>query len=177
MPKHPIYTIGHGTRKISELLDLLKKFSIDFLLDVRSRPYSKFNPQFNREDLAASLAHNGIKYVYMGDTLGGRPSDPSCYKVNGKVDYEILRQKDAFRNGIERVKTAYAKDLKVALMCSEIRPGECHRSKLIGSVLHQEKILIRHIDENGEARDQEQISRSRSPVPDPCNHIELLKDK
>ncbi len=160
MPKHPIYTIGHGTRKSSELLDLLKKFAIDFLLDIRSRPYSKFNPQFNREELAASLELHGIKYVYMGDTLGGRPSDPSCYKVNGKVDYEILRQKNAFRIGIERVKTAYEKDLKVALMCSELRPGQCHRSKLIGSVLHQEKISIRHIDEKGEARDQEQISRS-----------------
>jgi len=160
MPKYPIYTIGHSTRMISELLSLLKKFSIDYLIDVRSRPYSGFNPQFNRESLAANLEQAGIKYVYMGDTLGGRPSDPSCYKVNGKVDYDRVRQKDFFQQGMERVKTAYKKDLKVALLCSESKPGQCHRSRLIGNTLHHEKIPVQHIDENGELRDQETISRS-----------------
>ncbi|HWK04176.1 MAG TPA: DUF488 domain-containing protein [Puia sp.] len=167
MPKHPIYTIGHGTRKISELLGLLNKFSIDFLIDVRSRPYSGFNPQFNREALASTLEQEGIKYVYMGDSLGGRPSDPSCYKINGKVDYAILRQKAIFKKGIARIKTAYEKDLRVALLCSESKPGQCHRSKLIGSVLYQEKICLQHIDENGELKGQEQVSNpeSRSSIP------------
>ncbi|HEX9510588.1 MAG TPA: DUF488 domain-containing protein [Puia sp.] len=161
MPKHPIYTIGHGTRKTSELLDLLKQFSIDFLIDVRSRPYSKFNPQFNREELASSLEQGSIKYVFMGDTLGGRPADRSCYKINGKVDYAIVRQKDFFKKGIERIRMAYEKDLRVVLLCSESRPEQCHRSKLIGSVLHQEKILVQHIDENGGLRDQTGLARQQ----------------
>ena len=155
MPQHPIYTIGHGTRSIIELLSLLKRFSIDFLLDVRSRPYSKFNPQYNREHLAASLDRENIKYIYMGDVLGGHPSDTSCYKIDGKVDYELVRQKDFFKKGIERIRTAYEKDLKVVLLCSESKPAGCHRSRLIGTELHRQKILVQHIDESGALRDQE----------------------
>src|SRR5258708_34444218 len=101
----------------------------------------------------------------MGDTLGGRPSDRSCYKINGKVDYAIVRQKDFFKKGIERIRMAYEKDLRVVLLCSESRPEQCHRSKLIGSGLHQEKILVQHIDENGGPQDQTGTTRRRPLFP------------
>lgn len=154
MVKKPLYTIGHGSRKSEDFLALLKEFGIEYLIDVRSQPYSKFNPQYNQNELKFFLERNGIKYVFMGDTIGGRPKDTSCYDSEGKVDYEAVKTKDFFINGIERLKTAYNKDINVVIMCSESKPCECHRSKLIGKVLNSENIILKHIDENGKVKDQ-----------------------
>ncbi|MDY3548383.1 DUF488 domain-containing protein [Riemerella anatipestifer] len=157
MEKLPLYTIGHGNRKPDEFLTLLKNFGIEYLIDVRSQPYSKFNPQFNQSDLKFFLECNGIKYVFMGDSIGGRPKDTSCYDDDGKVDYEVVKTKDFFIQGIDRLKTAYNKDIKVVIMCSESKPCECHRSKLIGRVLTLENIVLKHIDEKGKLKDQASV--------------------
>jgi uncharacterized protein (DUF488 family) len=154
MIKKPLYTIGHGNRKSEDFLALLKEFGIEYLIDVRSQPYSKFNPQYNQNDLKFFLERNGIKYVFMGDNIGGRPKDTSCYDSEGKVDYEAVKTKEFFINGIERLKTAYNKDINVVIMCSESKPCECHRSKLIGRVLNTDNIILKHIDENGKVKDQ-----------------------
>jgi uncharacterized protein (DUF488 family) len=143
-----LFTIGHGTRPLSTFLDLLEKFHIDFLIDVRSIPWSAFNPQYRQTTLAHALQQRNIRYVYMGDALGGRPTDPSCYS-GGKVNYEALQQKDFFLQGIERLKAAHEKDVRAALLCSESNPAKCHRSRLIGRFLHQQNIPLQHIDENG----------------------------
>jgi uncharacterized protein (DUF488 family) len=157
MEKIPLYTIGHGNRKPDDFLDILKKFGIDYLIDVRSMPYSKFNPQFNQNDLKFFLEKHGITYVFMGDTIGGRPKDKSCYDYEGKVDYEMVKEKDFFQNGMNRLKNAYAKNIHLVLMCSESKPCECHRSKLIGKVLDLEQISLKHIDENGKLKDQKNV--------------------
>ena len=121
MEKKPLYTIGHGNRKPEDFLALLKDFGIEYLIDVRSQPYSKFNPQFNQNDLKFFLERNGIKYVFMGDTIGGRPTDTSCYDKEGKVDYEAVKMKEFFLNGINRLKTAYNKNINVVIMCSVVK--------------------------------------------------------
>ncbi|QIH34114.1 DUF488 domain-containing protein [Sphingobacterium sp. DR205] len=154
MQNLPLYTIGHGNRKAEDFLRILKLFSIEYLIDVRSQPYSKFNPQFNQNELRFLLENNNIKYVFMGDSIGGRPKDFSCYDEEGKVDYEIVKTKDFFIEGIKRLKTAYNKKIKVVIMCSESKPCECHRSKLIGRVLKEENISLKHIDERGKLKDQ-----------------------
>jgi uncharacterized protein (DUF488 family) len=165
MPKKPIYTIGHGTRAIDVFIQLLKKYDIHYLADVRSRPYSRFNPQYNKERLAASLQQEGITYVFMGDTLGGRPADPHCYDVEGKVDYERIKKKDFYRQGIERLQTAYAKDVSMALMCSESKPSHCHRTKLIGQTLDALQITLQHIDEKGELKTQAAVMKEVNSNP------------
>ena len=157
MEKQPIYTIGHGLRKREEFLETLKKFSIQYLIDVRSQPYSKFNPQFNQEDLRFFLERNEITYVFMGDSIGGRPSDPSCYDSEGKVDYEKVKTRDFFIKGIERLKTAYVKNIPIVIMCSESKPAECHRSKLIGRVLYSDNIQLSHIDERNNIKLQADV--------------------
>ncbi len=156
MKETAIYTIGYGKRELDELVTLLKEHRIDFLVDVRSAPYSKFKPEFSKDNLASALQHEGMRYVFMGDLLGGRPDGEKCY-VNGKVDYERLKVTEPFRRGIGRLRTAWEKGLRVCIMCSEGRPEECHRSKLIGDVLEAEGIRVRHIDEDGNLVSQQAI--------------------
>lgn len=174
----PIFTIGHGTRPIQELLDLLKHYDIACLADVRTQPYSKFNPQYNREPLHKSLNEKNIKYIYLGDSLGGRPADPSCHDATGRVDYNLVRQKEFFKKGIERLRSADDKSLNVVLLCSERKPELCHRSKLIGKTLQEANIPVRHIDEYGELKDQDDISaiwqQLAPPPPQPTAQISLL---
>ena len=95
----------------------------------------------------------------MGDTLGGRPEDPDCYDANGKPNYENLRNKVFFKSGIERLKKAYEQKLSVAIMCSESKPAECHRTKLIGEELVNQNIFIEHIDEKGEVKGHVQVMK------------------
>ena len=120
-----IITIGYGNRSLQELIDLLRRESIQYLVDVRTSPRSRFKPEFSAEPLDVSLRAAGIRYVIMGDTLGGRPPDPECYQ-DGHVVYSIVREKPFFKAGIERLLTALKQDLKVCLLCSEGRPADCH---------------------------------------------------
>lgn len=153
MEQKLLYSIGHGNRSIEDFIELLIQNNIQFILDVRSMPYSKYYPHFNREALDNILKMNNIKYVFMGDSLGGRPNDITCY-TNGKVDYEKIKSKMFYQEGLDRVITAFEKDLSIALMCSESKPQECHRSKLIGESLIQKNIKLNHIDENGAIQNQ-----------------------
>jgi uncharacterized protein (DUF488 family) len=151
-----IYTIGHGGRTTDELLDLLRKVEVQFVIDVRSAPYSRYQPEFSREPLEGLLAHHGLKYVFMGDDLGGRPKDPDCY-TDGKVDYSKCRTKEFFRRGIERIRNAYNQGLRLCLLCSEGKPWQCHRSKLVGAALLDEGIEVLHLLPDGGIRTQDEV--------------------
>ncbi|MCP4428877.1 MAG: DUF488 domain-containing protein [Chloroflexi bacterium] len=147
MDQTPIYTIGYGAREMDAFIAALKAHEIAYLIDVRSKPYSRYKPDFSKQALEQHLKNNDVRYVFMGDTLGGQPDDLECY-TDGKVDYEKMRQKSFYREGISRLREAYSQALRVVLMCSEGKPEMCHRSKLIGETLAAEGITIAHIDEN-----------------------------
>ena len=149
MNQLPIFTIGYGAREIDEFIAILKENEIAFLLDVRSKPYSRYKPDFSKKALADHLTQHGIRYVFMGDTLGGMPDDPDCY-TNGTVDYEKMAKIDFFLQGIGRLRKAFEQQQRVAIMCSEGKPEQCHRTKLIGKTLVAENIDVRHIDENNQ---------------------------
>jgi uncharacterized protein (DUF488 family) len=142
-----IYTIGHSTHSSERFIALLKQHGITALCDVRSQPYSRMNPQFNRETLKQSLRESGIDYVFLGTELGARSSDVSCYD-HGKVQYDRLAQTQLFRQGLERVEEA-VKDHRVALMCSEKDPLECHRTILVSRQLETLGFAIQHILADG----------------------------
>jgi len=161
--KAPVYTIGHGTRAINDFIGILKLYAIDYLIDVRSRPYSAYNPHYIRENLKQSLEGNGITYVFMGDTLGGKPADASCY-TNGRIDYEKVKQTIFFKEGILRLRTAYNKNLCIAIMCSESNPCHCHRSKLISEALAEQHIIVAHIDEKALIKTHEEVRKIIKPL-------------
>lgn len=147
MDKNPVFTIGHSTHPIETFIDLLKQHDITALADVRSAPYSRFNAQFNKDALERALKEQGIKYVFVGKELGARSEDPSCYK-NGRVRYPLLARTALFRQGIDRVLKG-SQDYRIALMCAEKEPLECHRTLLVARALDDMGVPIQHILADG----------------------------
>jgi uncharacterized protein (DUF488 family) len=123
------YTIGHSTHTAERFIALLKLHEIKAVCDVRSSPYSSYNPQFNREAIQSELKKHRIAYVYLGKELGPRSDDPGCYE-NGRVQYGLLAETDLFHEGNRRVKEGM-KSYRIALMCSEKDPVMCHRTILV----------------------------------------------
>lgn len=143
-----IYSVGHSDHTPEQFLALLRQHQIDAVIDVRSCPYSRRFPHFGREALEAGLHANGIAYRYMGDGLGGFPNDPDCYAATGQVLYERVARKPFFQHAIRRLlELPYA---RIALLCSEEDPNECHRAKLIAQhLLKMHNIDVHHIRANG----------------------------
>jgi uncharacterized protein (DUF488 family) len=156
-PETTIFSIGHGNKKIDVFLKELTTNKVQYLLDIRSKPFSKWNPQFNQSELKKVLEENGIKYVFFGDTLGGLPDDRTCYDKNDKVVYDLLKEKDFFKTGLERLISANEQKNVVAIMCSESKPEECHRSKLIGQELWKKNISLKHIINDKVIKPQELV--------------------
>jgi uncharacterized protein (DUF488 family) len=142
-----IYTIGHSNHPLEYFLSLLKGAGITAVADVRSRPYSRRNPQFNRERLKDALKAEGILYVPMEEQLGGQPKDPSLWR-GARPDYERIGRSPAFCEGIERVEKG-ADENKIALMCAEHAPLECHRCLLVARVLKERGNAVVHILRDG----------------------------
>jgi uncharacterized protein (DUF488 family) len=126
---------------------LLTQHQIQVVVDVRSSPYSRYNPQYNQSALEASLKNHGIRYLFLGKELGARSEDPGCY-VGGRVQYRRIAQTESFRSGIERVKKG-SQSYRIALMCSEKEPLDCHRTLLVSRVLSEEGMSVRHIHADG----------------------------
>lgn len=156
--KSTIYSIGHGNKTIEQFIDELKAFDIEYLADVRTTPYSKWNPHFNQNDLKYALKEDDIGYIFLGDKIGGLPSDKSCYTDDGKIDYKIVKDKDFFKEGLDRLMKANSKEIKIATMCSETKPEECHRSKLIGKELLILNIDMQHIIDKDILKSQSNIN-------------------
>jgi len=141
--KSVLYTIGHSTHSAEKVVDLLREHGVTALADVRSQPYSRMNPQFNREAFSAQLKSAGIAYVFLGRELGARPEDRGCY-VEGKVQYDRLAQTPLFRSGLERVIQGM-RSHSVALMCAEKDPLTCHRAILVCRHLVARGLRVAHI--------------------------------
>jgi len=138
-----VFTIGHSRHPLEALVSLLKQHVVTALADVRSAPFSRFNPQFNKDALGRDLKPLGIKYVFLGRELGARSDDPSCYE-NGRVQYGRLARTDLFKQGIERVMKG-AWEHRIALMCAEKEPLECHRTLLVARALDEQGVEVVHI--------------------------------
>jgi len=138
-----VFTIGHSTQPQDRLIALLNEHGIQALGDVRSAPYSRVNPQFNREELTLALRARGIRYVFLGKELGARSEDPACYE-DGKIRYDCLARTGLFRYGLQRIQEGMKK-YKLAVMCAERDPIECHRGILIARHLVGLGLGVQHI--------------------------------
>jgi len=142
-----LYTIGHSNLAIEEFIALLKKFNVQILVDIRSKPYSSYVKHFNKENLKVVLHKAGIDYFYGGNELGGMP-DNEQYYVDGKVDFELIRKGSEYKKGLQVVKKLVS--LKtVVLLCAEENPLHCHRNGLITRDLIKIGYEVKHIRSDG----------------------------
>jgi len=144
-----VFTIGHSNHPIRTFLELLERYQIEVLVDVRTNPFSRFSRQFSHEPLKASILNAGLKYLHLGKELGGKPKEPEFYDAQGHVDYERIARSARFSEGIERLVSGCRK-YRVAIMCAEENPSECHRRRLLCPVLAQHEIAVKHIRGSGE---------------------------
>lgn len=143
-----LFTVGHSNLEPEAFVELLRGAGVTALADVRSSPYSRRLPQYNRPALEALLRANGIAYVYLGEELGGRPSSEALYTSEGWADYERMRRTDEFCLGLERVVRGLERHV-IALACAEEDPLDCHRGLLITPALKEAKLMPRHVRRGG----------------------------
>ena len=152
-----LFSVGHSNHPPGRLLSLLRQYRIGLLADVRSAPRSRFAPHFNARPLASACAAAGIRYLYLGRELGGRPVDPALYDAGGHVDYSLVAKSPAFLDGIRRLEEAVTRE-RVALLCSEEDPAGCHRRLLVGRVMEGRGVTLRHIRGDGRVETEEDVA-------------------
>ena len=154
---NPLFTIGHSNHTAERLIELLRQHGITAVVDVRSSPYSKHVPHFDRELLGQALSEQGMDYVYAGGELGARPRSLQCYR-DGRADFQCIRKAAAFAQGLSRLRELAGKQ-RVAVLCAEKDPLDCHRMILVCRALRTAGLQIRHIHADGRAESHEDAER------------------
>ena len=167
-----IYTIGHSNHQIDYFLELLKSKEISCVIDVRSTPASSYSPQYNKIPLKNYLKNNGITYMHFKDEFGARHENEAVLDVNGQVNFELFRKTNEFKKGVERVDKGFSKGYKIALMCSEANPLECHRFSMISVYLNKSGYKVFHILKNKVVKthlqlEEELLEKYRKKLPSP----------
>jgi uncharacterized protein (DUF488 family) len=157
----PVFTIGHSTHQSDWFVNLITRYEIEVLVDIRSHPFSQRVPHFDLDAIRESVRAAGIRYVYLGRELGGRPADTNLYDEDGRVLYGKVAETPLFQTGIERLEKGVRR-YRVALMCSEEDPAGCHRRLLVGRVLAGLGILSSHIRGDGTVETEDNLSRERN---------------
>jgi uncharacterized protein (DUF488 family) len=173
------FTIGHSNHDIEAWLALLGQHGVEVVADARSSPYSKYVPQFDRELVQRSLEEAGIRYLYLGAELGGRPANPAYYDAKGRVLYSRLRDDARFQTAIVRLESGIER-FRVALLCGEEDPANCHRRLLIGRVLTERGHTMLHIRGDGRLESDEAVAaEAGKPLIDaqPALFAELDEDQ
>lgn len=157
-----IYSVGHSNHDLEKLIQLLKLNGIEVVADVRTSPFSKYSPHFNRATLSRELRTVDIGYVFLGKELGGRPDGDEYYDDEGHVRYDRLSKSDLFQAGLTRLLKG-ASEHRVAMICSEADPAQCHRHLLIARVLETQGVSVTHIESDGSLIDYSGVAE-RTPI-------------
>ncbi len=159
MGKPIIYTVGHSTHQIDYFLELLQKYSVNCLVDVRSVAASSYNPQYNKEPLSNFLKNHGVTYMHFAEEFGARHTDPDLLDDEGKVDFEKVRKSWNFKNGVERLWLGLDKGFTIALMCSEGEPFDCHRFSMVSIALEKDGFDVKHIVKDKTLKSNSELER------------------
>lgn len=160
-----IYTIGYANKSTDLFISQLEKFKINYVVDIRSVPYSNYHFDFNQDRLSGMLKKTSLNYVYMGNELGPRSKSESHYDSSGQVQFDRLMQSESFLSGIERLENGVKQKLTLALMCAEKDPATCHRSLLVGYFLKRNSSMdIMHIDHDGNAENQSELEKRLADI-------------
>lgn len=147
MDSYRLYSIGHSSQTQDEFLALLTMHGINCIVDVRSVPASKYAPQFNQEVLKGFLKRNGVQYLHFGDEFGARRTD--SFDKDGQVNFELAVKTPNFQQGVARLMKGIEKGYRIALMCSEADPLECHRFSMVSRYFFDQGIDVQHILKDG----------------------------
>jgi len=160
-----VFTIGHSNHTMEHFLGLLKTHGIQVVVDERSQPYSKYATQFDQDVLKPALQHAGIRYLYLGRELGGRPEGDEFYDEAGHVLYDRVAATGTFREGLGRLEKGI-REYTVAMLCAEENPSACHRRLLVSRVLLEHGVRVEHIRGDGRLQSEEEIAAELNPDRD-----------
>lgn len=138
-----LYSVGHSNQTLEEFLALIMVYDINCIVDVRSVPASKYSPQFNQENLRSFLLANNVQYLHFGGEFGARRSD--SIDENGQVNFELAAKTPVFISGALRILRGMERGYRIAFMCSEADPLECHRFALVSRYFYDTGIDVQHI--------------------------------
>ncbi|HBF0312862.1 TPA: DUF488 domain-containing protein [Clostridioides difficile] len=155
-----IFAIGHSNYPYDKLINMIKKYDINCVVDIRETPYSKYNIQYNKEAFNESLRNSGFIYIYMGKEFGAKRTNKDVYTQEGYADFEKVAKEDIFLNGIERLKKGCQMGYRIVLLGAMQEPIRCHRSILVGKVLNKEGFDVKYIMHEGNLAYQEDIEES-----------------
>lgn len=147
MGNYRLYSIGHSNQSLDGFLVLLNAHDVNCVIDVRSVPASTYSPQFNQESLKYFLKSHGVQYLHFGDEFGARRTD--CLNESEQVDFEKAVETPLFQKGVERVMKGLEKGFRIAFMCSEADPLECHRFSLVSRYFYDQGLDVQHILKDG----------------------------
>ena len=156
-----LFSIGHSRHPLERFLALLRQHRVQVVADVRSQPYSRHAPQYNRKALERALLDGGLRYLFLGVELGGRPEGDEFYDLDGHVLYGKVAASAPFHAGIRHLQRG-EKRFRVAILCSEEEPTSCHRRLLIGRVLAVRGVELRHIRGDGRLEAEADLERAPS---------------
>ena len=154
-----LYTIGHSQHNIEYFIKMLRKYDINYILDVRSTPYSKYAEQYNRENIEKYISCNGMKYSFMGKFFGARPRKKELYCADGYLDFERVRKTETFIKGFNNVMLGLQRGYSIVLMCTEKDPFDCHRAIMVARAFDLAGIEVKHILADGTLQHQSLLNQ------------------
>ena len=155
---HTLYTIGHSQRPIEHFINLLKDHDIDYVIDVRSTPYSKFAADYNKENIQKILSTYNISYAHMGKCFGARQENLDLYTPEGYLDFEKVIASANFQMGLENVMKGMETH-KIALMCLEKKPCDCHRAIMVANGFYKAGCTVEHILEDSSIQTHKELNK------------------
>ena len=171
-----VLTIGHSNHPIGRFLDLLKSHAVQVVVDSRSQPYSEYATHFDQKPLKKALEEEGIRYVFLGRELGGRPDGDDLYDEEGHVLYDRVAGTPLFQEGLSRLEKGI-REYKVAMLCAEENPAACHRRLLVGRVLLDRGIQVDHIRGDGRIQTEDEVAAETDPNKDQLALFEKAEAK